>query len=183
MSHTWLSRWKPGETLLIVSLPLLIALSGCASNDAPPATEIEVQVVEGLIETEMGAEQLGGTPLTTLELMRSLIMGNRKKSHDFFSGWVGESCASMANPNFSGVEVLIKDADGTIVALGNVAEDPTIVPTDSTTRFVLGVTCQWTFAVADVPKTDGLYSVSVGKGQDMHFTAEELSKPLRLSLG
>lgn len=159
-----------------IALTLLAPmLGGCASADGE-SSGAELQV-EGVVTIGLSVEDLGGTALTTWQLLR-----DSKKADDFMDDWLGKSCA-WGGSDISGAEVLIRDADGAVVGLGHVADNSTIVPSDTVDGLVVAVACEWNFSIDDVKETDGVYSISVDGSESAHFTAEDLREPLRLSLG
>lgn len=150
-----------------ISVTLTVVASGCS------ATEPASLSVKGVIEQAMGPERYGATALTILQMTRE-----PRKLDEFLRKHVGEACGTGPR----GAEVLVRDADGTVVGLGHVANTAVIVPQESGNGLLWSVACQWEFTVSGVPELDGIYGLSVDGGEEAHFSADELREPLRLRI-
>lgn len=91
---------------------------------------------------------------------------------------VGRTCAGDGGYDDirAGAQVVVTDADGGTVALGELSQG-------RMDGSVPDATCQWRFTVADVPAGAGFYGVEVTHRGALQYTEQELRSPISLSLG
>lgn len=113
-------------------------------------------------------------PASSFAVYGSLEMSIADTTYDS----TGRTCAGDGGYDDirAGAQVVVTDADGGTVALGELSQGRM----DGSAPYA---TCQWRFTVADVPAGAGFYGVEVTHRGEMTFTEQELRSPISLSLG
>lgn len=98
--------------------------------------------------------------------------------HETVYDSMGRTCAGDGGYDDirAGAQVVVTDADGGTVALGELSQG-------RMDGSVPDATCQWRFTVADVPAGAGFYGVEVTHRGALQYTEQELRSPISLSLG
>lgn len=146
-----------------------LVLAGCAGGSADAVEEVAPSPTE-----EEGGD-VSGTVAVEADWLANVQGGNTDE---------GGTCVVEAgyDDHTAGAPVVVTDASGSTVALGELVAEGLQVLTGSTD--MRDTWCGFRFEVTDVPRGEGFYGVSVGDRDAVQFTEDEVfGDDLALSLG
>lgn len=164
-------QYMRAKRYFLVALLAPVWLVGCGDDrgtaDAAKSAPDEPEVFEVSGQVEV--------PNDMLSMMKSSMDGDRKAMQ------VGSPCrgAQGYEDVAQGVQVTVRDANGTTLALGELSEGDLSYGVGEAP---MDATCRLAFAIPDVPAGEKFYSIEVSDRGDVAYPEDELAEPVFLTL-